>query len=230
MLRKHEPSATWGLPHSKIDQVPPSPMDIALPLPPHNQWPITRREEWEEIQPDPHSADSKQWIDPAREEEKTLCIEPQLSRTPSLRVNTIEVWISFNGQPYEMITIPRNCLTGQELQTRVSRELGIPQSILQIYHGRHILRGQKTFTIPSGTFLRVNLGLPGGNRNHLTLSNRLLATHPHKSPPTTIPRPPVKDSTRPRGIRRLIPIRMSIPSETLTSKPWPAMDASPYIW
>ena len=97
-----------------------------------------------------------------------------------------------------MVTIPRKDTTGQSLLECFSTKLGIPPNILKIYWGSHLISGQKTYAIPSGTFLSATLGLPGGNRIR-QLPYCSSTTYPHRNSTHPEPWPPVKDSTKARG-------------------------------
>ena len=75
------------------------------------------------------------------------------------------LWISFAGNPYERISIPRSGLTGRELKDHVSNKLGIPAAVLTIQYKQHLIGGPEPLALPDGAFLRINLGLAGGNRS-----------------------------------------------------------------
>ena len=97
-----------------------------------------------------------------------------------------------------MVRIPRKDCSGQNILKCVSTKLGIPTKILKVYRGSHLISGQKTYAIPSGTFLRVTLGLPGGKRDHQLLYHPS-TTDPYWNPTNPAPWPPAKDSTWARG-------------------------------
>ena len=167
-LRKHEPGVSTRYSHSKIGPIPPSGIEKAPSPPPLYRGPSARTEIAKQTGPYSHKeteggtplARHERWTRPPWEEEKAPPTKTRPTWVPTTRATTTEVWISFNGQPYQMVTIPRKDTTGQSLLECFSTKLGIPPNILKIYWGSHLISGQKTYAIPSGTFLSATLGLP----------------------------------------------------------------------
>ena len=169
-LREHESWASTRYPHSKTGPVPSSGTENAPSPPPPHRGPSATTEIAKQTGPYSHKetegrtplARHERWTRPPREEEKAPPTKTRRTWVPTTRPTTTEVWISFNGQPYQMVTIPRKDTTGQSLLECFKTKLGIPPNILKIYRGSQLICGQKTYTIPSGTFLSATLGLPGG--------------------------------------------------------------------
>ena len=135
-----------------------------------------------------------------------------------------------------MVTIPRKDTTGRSLLECFSTKLGIPPNILKIYWGCHLITGQKTYAIPSGTFLSATLGLPGGNRSR-QLPYCSSTTYPNWNSTHPEPRPPGKDSTKARrdsskarSLDWLPPVQKRVTHQMPPSQRQPGPNAASHLW
>ena len=77
-----------------------------------------------------------------------------------------EIWISFIGRPYRKITTPHNIMSGSEVRKLIAQELGVPPTVICLFHENQIVTPHKKIKLHKGAFLRVELGLAGGNRGN----------------------------------------------------------------
>ena len=74
------------------------------------------------------------------------------------------IWISFIGRPYRKITTPQKRMSGSELRILIAHALGVPATVICVHHENKIVTSHERITLHNGAFLRVELGLAGGNR------------------------------------------------------------------
>ena len=94
---------------------------------------------------------------------RTTTVNPKHKPLPERHSVSNEVWISFLGRPYQKIMIPWKTLNGSEIRKHIAHALGVPHSLLRVYHENRLVISQKELSLPQGAFLRIELGLAGGS-------------------------------------------------------------------
>ena len=90
-------------------------------------------------------------------------VAPRYKPVPKRRSASDEIWISFLNRPFKKITIPRKPWNGSEIRTLIACALGLPPPEIRVYLESRLVTSQKKLPIRQGAFLRIELGLVGGN-------------------------------------------------------------------
>ena len=103
-----------------------------------------------------------------------------------------EIWFAFIGRPYRKIMTPHNTMSGREVRELIAHELGVPPTVICVYHDNQLVTSHEKITLYQGAFLRAELGLAGGNKTPKTDSLRSWGTPPlrcHNRPLIDTPKP-----------------------------------------